>query len=265
MGVEPEKIAPDGLEQAAGSRRFALFEALGVAALTTALVTAGSRVLPDKFVATAVGFVFLGATWVLVWRGDDRRVESAGLALGGMVLPGKLDLRRLARSIGQSLGWALLVAAVTFVPFYFGWRYFWQPRTTFVLDVEPLDALNDVFGQLVIIALPEEAFYRGYLQSRLDYALPGFGWRADPSTGEKVPVRLRVFGASVGPAILLTSIIFALGHLATIRQPARLAVFFPSLAFGWLRSRTGGIGAAITFHAMCNVYSEMLGRGFRLY
>ena len=65
--------------------------------------------------------------------------------------------------------------------------------------------------------------------------------------------------------LLVTSLIFALGHFATIRQPARLAVFFPSLLFGWLRYRTKGIGAGLAFHAACNVFSELLGKGFRIY
>jgi membrane protease YdiL (CAAX protease family) len=129
--------------------------------------------------------------------------------------------------------------------------------------VNAVELLNEVFGQLVIIALPEEAFYRGYLQSRLDEAIPGFGWRT--VAGARVPVRLRLLGASVGPSLLITSVIFALGHFATIREPARLAVFFPSLLFGWLRYRTKGIGAGIAFHATCNVFSELLGRGFRVY
>ncbi|MDF2697407.1 MAG: Abortive infection protein [Labilithrix sp.] len=241
-----------------------MLEAIVVSVLVTVVVTAGAAVLPDKYVATVVGFVFLGATWALVWRGDDQRVEAAGLALGGIVLPGRLDLARLLRSVAQAVGWALLCGAITFLPFFFGWRHFWHPRGSFALHLNPMDALNEVFGQLVIIALPEEAFYRGYLQSRLDEALPGFGWRRSAS-GEKVPVRLRLLGVSVGPSLLLTSLIFALGHFATIREPARLAVFFPSLLFGWLRYRTKGIGAGIAFHATCNVFSELLGRGFRVY
>ena len=43
------------------------------------------------------------------------------------------------------------------------------------------------------------------------------------------------------------------------------AVFFPALVFGWLRARTGGIGASMLFHALCNVYSQALGRGFGVY
>ena len=231
-------------------RKRALVEAVVASAVVTAVVTAASAFLPDRYVATAVGFLFLGATWALVWRGDDARVERSGLALGGVVLPGPLDGRRLGRSVGTALLWALVFAAITFVPFFLGWRTFWHAKGSFALHVNAWDTLNEVFGQLVIIALPEEAFYRGYLQSRLDEALPG---------------RVKVFGASVGPALIVTSAIFALGHFATIRDPARLAVFFPSLAFGWLRARTGGIGASVAFHASCNIFSELLGKGFRVY
>ena len=228
----------------------AALAALAAAAAVTAIVTAVSALLPERYVATAVGFVFLGATWVFVWRGDDRRVEASGLALGGLVLPGELDIGELVRSALRAVGWAALLSGLAFVPFYFGWRAFWHPRLPFTFTMPPLELVNEVFGQLVIIALPEEAFYRGYLQSRLDEALPG---------------RVRVLGASVGPALVLTSVVFALGHMATIREPARLAVFFPSLVFGWLRNRTGGIGAGIAFHASCNVFSEILGKGFHVY
>jgi membrane protease YdiL (CAAX protease family) len=230
--------------------RRALGEALGASAVVTATVTVASGVLPDKYIATAVGFAFLGAAWLLVWRGDDARVERAGLALGGLVLPGRIDGRRLFGAAARAVGWAVVLSVLAFGPFFLGWRAFWHPHGPFALRFSPMEALNEVFGQLVIIALPEEAFYRGYLQSRLDDALP---WRA------------RMLGASVGPGLLVASLVFALGHFATIREPTRLAVFFPSLLFGWLRARTGGIGAGVAFHASCNLFSEILGKGYRLY
>src|SRR5262249_24351134 len=118
------------------------------------------------------------------------------------------------------------------------------------LATKPVDAANQILGQFVIIALPEEAFYRGYLQSRLDDV-----WAP----------RWRVLGASIGPGLLVASAVFALGHIATLRQPPRVAVFFPSLLFGWLRARTGGVGASVAFHAMCNVFSDILGRGYGVY
>ena len=57
--------------------------------------------------------------------------------------------------------------------------------------------------------------------------------------------------------IYVTSALFALGHFVIGFQVHRLAVFFPSLAFGWLRDRTNGLGASIVFHAACNLMVEL--------
>lgn len=230
--------------------RRALVEGLLVAALVTGAVTLASVFVPEKHVATAVGFIFLATTWALVWRRDDAVVEKAGLSFGGLVLPGKIDGAGALRSAATALAWALTFAALTFVPFYFGWHWWWHPAMKFAIDVKPLSFANDAAGQLLMIALPEESFYRGYLQSRLDDAFAA---------------RWNLAGATVTPSIVVTSAIFALGHLATVHDPSRLAVFFPSLVFGWLRARTKGVGASIFFHACCNVFSELLGRGFGLY
>lgn len=227
-----------------------LAEALLTSAVVTGAVTVASATLPDKYVATAVAMVFVGAAWAMVWRHDDARVRAAGLAFGGLVIPGALDLRGAFRAAVPALGWALLFAVITFVPFFVGWRWWWHAGGTFHFAGGAKGTLDAVFGQLVLIALPEESFYRGYLQSRLDTV-----W----------PPRLRVLGAALGPGILVTSVIFALGHFATIREPARLAVFFPALLFGWLRARTGGVGAGVVFHALCNLFSEALGRGYGIY
>ncbi len=240
-------VSHETVEQA---QRRPLLEALAASVLVTGAVTAASVGMPDKYVATAVGFLFLGATWALVWRFDDERVHRAGLAFGGLVIPGALDVKSALRAALPAMGWALAFALVTFVPFWIGWRWWWHARGTFHFDVKPLDGLNEAFGQLVIIALPEEAFYRGYLQSRLDDV-----WAP----------RWRVLGATLGPGVFVASAIFAVGHLATIHEPARLAVFFPALLFGWMRARTGGVGAGVVFHALCNIFSEALGRGYGVY
>jgi uncharacterized protein len=227
-----------------------LSEALWVSADVTAAVALIAAVLPATWHTTLVGFVFLAATWALVWRGDDARVRRAGLALGGMVIPGRFDGLAVARAGASAFAWAFGLWALVAVPFFLIWRFWWAPTLTFSLSARPLDTADEVLGQVFVIALPEEAFYRGYLQSRLDDV-----W----------PPKLGVLGARVGPGLLFASVIFALGHVATVQLPARLAVFFPALLFGWLRARTGGIGASVLFHAFCNVYSQMLGRGYGMY
>lgn len=218
------------------------------AAITTAIVTAASYLAPDRYAATLVGVGFLGATWWLVLRHDEATVRAYGLSLGGLLEPARLDPRRLSRDALVASGWALLVALVTFPPFALGYRFYWSTHAHFLLRLPP-SLFDEVTGQLVVIALPEEAFFRGYLQTSLDRV-----W----------PPRWRVLGADLGPGWLVAAAIFAVGHVLTIRHPARLAVFFPALVFGWLRRRTGGVGASVLFHAACNVFSATLGRGFGL-
>jgi membrane protease YdiL (CAAX protease family) len=92
--------------------------------------------------------------------------------------------------------------------------------------------------QLLVVALPEEFFYRGYLQTTFARAWPA-RWRLGPF--------------HLGPAIIVTSLLFAIGHFVIDLRPARLAVFFPSLAFGWLRDRSGTIVSAVVYHAACNL------------
>jgi uncharacterized protein len=224
------------------------------AAITTAIVTAASYLAPDAYAATLVGVGFLGSTWWLVLRHDEETVRAYGLSLGGLLEPVRLDLGRLAREARVAVGWALLLMLIAFPPFALGYRAYWHPHAHFALRLPHTFALarqlaNEIAGQLVVIALPEEAFFRGYLQTSLDRV-----W----------PPRWRVLGADLGPGWLVAAMIFALGHVLTKPHPARLAVFFPALVFGWLRRRTGGVGASVVFHASCNLFATTLGRGFGL-
>ncbi len=103
--------------------------------------------------------------------------------------------------------------------------------------------LSLFFVQFILIALPEEIFFRGYLQTRLQ---------------EVLGRRFVLFGGDVGPAVWLTSVLFALSHLVAIPSGHRLAVFAPSLLFGWLRDRTGSVAGAVVAHALSNVLMQVL-------
>lgn len=106
-----------------------------------------------------------------------------------------------------------------------------------------ISALN----QLVVIAIPEELFFRGYLMARLE---------------DRWPPTRTFLGAPVGRALLVSSVLFALGHVLVIPSAPRLAVFFPALVFGWMRARTGSIAAGATFHALCNIFADILHTSF---
>lgn len=218
------------------------------------LVTLGAAVLgllPETVAGTAIGLWFLGATYWLVLRSRTPGVEREhGLQLGGLLELEPIDGRRLVAEGARALGWALGVAALTFPCFWFGYVYWYGPSRAFEPAVGGAELLDQLSAQLAVVALPEEAFYRGYLQTRLDER-----WRP----------RWRVLGVQVGPGLVIASGVFAVGHVLTEPYLGRLAVFFPSLAFGWLRAKTGGIGAAVAFHAACNAFAWYLGRGYGLF
>ena len=226
------------------SPRVALLVALGV----TAVVTAVSHLAPDAYANTAVGAVFLGATWFFALRRDTATIRRFGLSLGGLTEPEPLDARRILVDTSRALAWAMAFGLIFFPPFWLGYVHWWNAGS-FALAF-PRDFGSQILGQLLVIALPEEAFYRGYLQTSLDA-----GWSNRTRS---------ILGARVGPGWLLSAVIFAIGHLLTIPHPSRLAVFFPALAFGWLRARTGGIGAGVIFHAMCNLLTAVLAQSYGL-
>jgi len=225
--------------------------------LTSACASAAALLLPPTLASLGVAAVFLGATYLLSQDLTAEQLEGRGLALGGWFGPGPLPLGRSARDTLGSLGVALLVLGVVAPLFWLGFALWHSPEASFSFeralwldrDGGTLALADLALGHLIAVALPEEVFFRGYLQSALD---------------ERWPPRWRVLGAHIGPSLVVTSAVFALGHLATMHHLTRLAVFFPSLLFGWLRARTGGVGAPIWVHAASNLLVVLLTSGYSL-
>ena len=97
--------------------------------------------------------------------------------------------------------------------------------------------------QLVVVALPEELFFRGFLLHMFEQAYP--------------PSR-RFLGGGIGKALLLSSLAFALIHLPKEGDPRALATFFPGLVFGWMRSATRSILAGTITHGASNILIRLL-------
>lgn len=180
-----------------------------------------------------------------------------GLWLGGLLEPspepaspgplgGLRDLLSTLRdalpSAARETAVALGTAALTFPPFIMGFYLYHAPTHPFVL--KPMDAPVDyLLSQLLVVALPEEALFRGYLQTQLVRHFPGHG-------------RFPWF------ALAVQALLFAILHFVVNLDPSRLSVFFPALLFGLLRELRGGIGAALVYHALCNLLGDLLVRGF---
>ena len=104
-------------------------------------------------------------------------------------------------------------------------------------------ALSRAAIAVFAVALPEEVFHRGYLMSALEKRWP--------------PTR-KLFGVPFGWAAVLTSVLFAVGHLVGEASTDRLATFFPALVFAWLWRRSGTLWAPAIFHAASNLLMEVL-------
>ena len=96
-------------------------------------------------------------------------------------------------------------------------------------------SVSFILMQLLLVAVPEEVFFRGYLQ--------------------------RVTGNDL-KAVVIVSVLFALGHFVTLCLGGKhdisactksVLTFFPSLVMGYLYMKTGSLWASIIFHFIANL------------
>ena len=97
------------------------------------------------------------------------------------------------------------------------------------------------------VAIPEEFFYRGYFQTRLN---------------EVFPRKFVLFGIPFGHGLWIAALFFAFGHSVVTVRWWHFFTFFPGLAFGLLRERTGTVIAGALFHAFCNVAVGLMDIGY---
>jgi hypothetical protein len=155
----------------------------------------------------------------------DRAVWWRAIRLGG-----GLSLAVLLPFVGGYLLWHLVILGSVRGPI----PWTWPSAASIALLVG---------YHLFFVAIPEEMFSRGYLQTRLD---------------EAFRTRWTWMGATFGPGLPLVTFLFAIGHSIVIFQPWHLWIMVPGLAFGWLRARTGDVMAGAFFHAFCNITVQLL-------
>jgi membrane protease YdiL (CAAX protease family) len=240
------------------SRELVRTWALAIAGLAAA--KAISLVEPTGLVAANLA----GVAAFLFIALPDARLRARGETWGeyGLAWYGLRDARTW-RAWGRGALAALAVAAVVFPLFAAGFWAFAEalPR----LPPALARALAPYAGaprlaprlpdglllaaplQVLVVALPEELLYRGFIQT---------AWaRSAPERGATV------LGARLGAGFLATQALFAAGHLVSL-QPWRLGTFFPGLLFGWLRERTGGLAAPVVLHALSNLFIATLEASF---
>ena len=199
-----------------------------------------------------VAFVFLYLPVMIAWR---RKIELAtfgftihpvrrNAAFGLLPLPIVFPLFFFvfyfffdAICAPEAPGWMRALAPRGWCPTYLGWDGMRAPALL------TWDFAELAFSQVIVIALPEELFFRGYLLGELEKLYP--------------PTR-RLLGGGVGKALLVSSALFALGHVLVDLNPTRAIVFVPGMLFGWMRSATGSIAAGTCAHALSNLYMTQL-------
>lgn len=149
----------------------------------------------------------------------------------------------LTLSKSGGIGLHAAMCGGVFLPYLVGhylWGAYWQGES-FELRLPPQIA-RTVLDQILIVALPEEMFFRGYLQTQFDKSL-----------GKP----FRLLGARCGWGLPLAAALFAVCHIFN-GGPARLIVFFPGLWYGWLRARTETLAVPVLYHAASNVLMQVM-------
>jgi membrane protease YdiL (CAAX protease family) len=162
---------------------------------------------------------------------------------------GKKGIRPDFRGLFQELRSFIKVSVVTLIPYifcYWAWMSFLAFKDQSPLTISlswPPQMIYLVITQIFAIALPEEIFYRGFMQGALLRIFPN---------------RTFIFGAPVGLAVVLTNLGFALGHVLVSLSPIRMLTFFPGLIFSYLVYKNRSIVGATLYHAACNILGQIL-------
>ena len=143
----------------------------------------------------------------------------------------------------------IAIVAILFIPVSLG-HYFFQTQwagSHFYPDFSRFNQLEtsipyEILIQIFCIALPEEFFYRGYMQTGFTKVFRQFP-------------KIQKFAVPI--AIVVTSLFFALSHLPS-GNLSRLLTFFPGLLFGTIRYKTNSLVPAILCHAGCNMMMYLL-------
>ncbi len=179
-----------------------------------------------------------GRLWFPTW---SRAVAALVMLVLPLLLCRNLDrlFRLEARRDGLGALEGLAATAVLIPLFFAGVRLFWRFNGG---DVLAGDFARNALVQVGLVAVPEEFFFRAFLQAGLESR-----W------APRRRVRARVVGVRSHKGLVAASALFALAHLLATGRPAALLVFFPALVFGWLWSRRASLTGPAIFHAACNL------------
>jgi membrane protease YdiL (CAAX protease family) len=151
----------------------------------------------------------------------------------------RLPWQRMAARVPVACTLSLLAALVVAAPAYAVYHGAPVPEAT-----------GHALALVVFTAIGEEAFFRGYVQSHLNGVL-GRPWR--------------ILGASLGPGLVISSLLFGLIHVFNPTRPydghwqlswswGAVTALIAGPLYGYLRELTGSIWTATVIHGLSGEY-----------
>jgi membrane protease YdiL (CAAX protease family) len=221
---------------------FAVFLALGLHALVSVLAPMFSPVSSLLVLALEICLPFYVIN-KLNLASKDFNIYAHNLeALVDNIIPPfkslspKIDKAKLRQELKFLLFLAFIILSIYIIAYtsYFYIFSLSKHKQILISLKFPEFIVTYCIAQIFTIALPEELFYRAFLQSSL--------MRLWPTTA----------------AIIATNAIFALAHVVGNGDLARLATFFPGLVFSYFVLKNKSIFSAVLFHALCNLVALIL-------
>ncbi|MBI5299555.1 MAG: CPBP family intramembrane metalloprotease [Deltaproteobacteria bacterium] len=164
----------------------------------------------------------------------------------------KRQIDFLDRSWKQFAGglFAFAVAVLIIFPVYFVFAHTWMLHIFHFHGFQsaPWTAFTNHLGfQFLAVAIPEEFYFRGFLQGELNNV-----WTK----------KWRILGVDLGWSWIVTAAVFAFAHSLIQLQWWHFSIFFPALLFGYLKERTGSITAPILFHVFSNCFMDWFSHSY---
>src|SRR5512140_3017709 len=133
---------------------------------------------------------------------------------------------------GRSVAFFALLAGAGAIAYFLFVRVPLPPAISPYHGTVPLTAAMAAH-HLLLVALPEEVFFRGYLYD--------------------------AFEESGREPVLPVALLFAIGHFAIAPTPFRLLTFFPALLLGWGRKRSRNVYVPTGLHFLYNLFPSLIG------
>ncbi len=197
-----------------------------------------------------------------------RRTLSGKCHLARLLADASRDVVRDDKGFRVDLSRTFVTMLVTFLPFIVGYHLLQSIHVVLPKGASTLSWVDTLKGaawtfelaqvpslcfprtgmlqalliHVVMVALPEEIFYRGFLETSLVRHWKQKRWLIVP----------------LSRGIWIGATLFALGHFLGEWNPFRLGPFFPAFVFSMLVRRSSSIMGSVIYHAASNILAATL-------